>query len=262
MPTMNPVIETLVNRKSIRKYKPEQPSQKTLEWVVKAGQQAPFASQLCSLLLKRDGGANPFHAPWLFTVCVDVHKWEIIMKRRGWAMSECDLTLMVLGMQDAALMAENMVVAGESLGLGSCFLGEAPFRAEKIIEEYSLPPRVFPMVQLVMGYPAEDPPPRPRYPMHFVLFEGAYPEFAEEQVSRAMQVMDEGYIAQGYYKDFKAKIPLRGDREETFGYDNYGWTEHICRKWGQKFFPQNMLEQFEKCGFDLAQQITGESAGK
>jgi len=39
--------------------------------------------------------------------------------------------------------------------------------ADKIIEEYNLPEKVFPVVQLVMGYPAEEKETRPRYPMDF-----------------------------------------------------------------------------------------------
>jgi len=155
-----------------------------------------------------------------------------------------------LGFKFAALMAENMIIAGRSLGLGSCLLGSAPFRAEKIAEEYELPKRVFPLVQLVMGYPAENPPPRPRYPMNFTLFETRYPKLDQDMVSEAMQQMDEGYLAQNYYRNLKAKIPLKGDREETFSYDNYSWTEHICRKWGQWYpDPEPLLEQFEKRGF-------------
>jgi len=134
--------------------------------------------------------------------------------------------------QDANLMAENMVIAARSLGLGSCLLGSAMFQADKIAEEYLLPKRIFPLVQLVMGYPAEDPPPRPRYPLGFTLFEGKYPGLTDEMVSEAMKVMDEGYLAQDYYRRLKAKIPLESRRQETYTYENYSWTEHICRKWG------------------------------
>ena len=55
-------------------------------------------------------------------------------------------------------MAENMVIAAESLGMGSCFLGMTPYRAERIQKQYQLPKRVFPLVELVMGYPAEEFP--------------------------------------------------------------------------------------------------------
>ena len=173
------------------------------------------------------------------------------MEQRNWEMVANDSLLMLLGMQDAALMAENMVIAAESLGMGSCFLGNAPYRSSEIIAEYKLPPRVFPMVQLTMGYPAEDPPPRPRYPVEFVLFEDQYPHLDEELIQASMRQMDEGYLAQDYYKVNKAKIPIRIDREETFTFDNYSWTEHICRKWGQWVFPDNLLDQFKKCGFQI-----------
>jgi nitroreductase len=110
------------------------------------------------------------------------------------------------------------------------------FQADKIAEEYLLPKRIFPLVQLVMGYPAEDPPPRPRYPLGFTLFEGKYPGLTDEMVSEAMKVMDEGYLAQDYYRRLKAKIPLESRRQETYTYENYSWTEHICRKWGTMVF--------------------------
>ena len=254
----NPIIETMLNRKSIRKYKPDAPSDEVIETVSRAGQQAPFASQLCSLLLSRRQNKNPFKSPLFFIVCVDAHKWELIMAKRNWEMAVDDLSLLLMGLQDAALMAENMVIAAESLGMGSCFLGGIPFNSKKIIEAYELPPRVFPMVGLAMGYPAENPPPRPRYPMEFVLFEDTYPQLDEDLICRAMEVMDDGYRAQDYYSERNAMLPLKGDREETFTYETYGWTEHICRKWGQNLFSRSLLEQFEKCGFDIADPSTAD----
>jgi len=246
----NLVIQTMLDHKSIRKYTDEMPSDEVIKTIVRAGQQAPFAYQSYSVLLSRNGEQNPYKAPLLFTICLDPHKFEHIMTRRNWKLITNDLALLVLGIQDASLMAENMIVAGRSLGLGSCLLGSAPYRAEKIAKKYDLPKRVFPLVQLVMGYPAEDPSTRPRYPMEFTLFEDKYPKIDQDMISKAMQQMDDGYLAQDYYRNLKAKIRLEGDREETFTYDNYSWTEHICRKWGQwDPDPKHLLEQFKKRGF-------------
>jgi nitroreductase len=248
----NPIIKTILSHKSIRKYTDESPSSDVVKKIVRAGQQAPFASQYYSVLLSKRREKNPWKAPLLFTICVDSHKFELIMKRRKWRLVTNDLTLLLFGIQDAALMAENMVIAGRSLGLGSCFLGGAPFRADEIAREYGLPARVFPLVQLVMGYPAEDPPPRPRYPLDYVLFEDKYPELVEDEVTKAMRQMDDGYLAQDYYRRGKIMIPLVGDRKETFTSDDYSWTEHICRKWGQWYSnPEELLKQFEKRGFYL-----------
>jgi nitroreductase len=251
----NSVIQTMLNHKSIRKYTDEMPSDEVIETIVRAGQQAPFASQYYSILLSRNTERNPWRAPLLFTICVDSHKFELIMAERNWKLVTNDLTLLLFGIQDAALMAENMVVAARSRGLGSCFLGSAPFRADKIAEEYNLPKRVFPLVQLAMGYPAEDPPTRPRYPLDFTLFEDKYPKIDRDTVLRAMKQMDEGYLAQDYYRRNNAMIPLEGARKETFTYDNYSWTEHICRKWGQWYpDPKGLLEQLEKRGFYITRK--------
>lgn len=248
----NPVIESLLNRKSIRKYTSEMPADEIIQTVVRAGQQAPFASQLCSVLLFRQEGI-PFSAPLLFTICVDLHRMELIMAKRGWQMVTNDLSMLFFGIQDAALMAENMVIAAESLGMGSCFLGAAPYMADKIARKYKLPARVFPLVQLVMGYPAENPPPRPRYPMQFTLFEDQYPSLGDAELEQAMKQMDEGYLAQEYYRKGKAKIRLEHGKQETYTYDNYSWTEHISRKWGQWYeSPEDLFGQLSRRGFKVA----------
>jgi len=70
-------------------------------------------------------------------------------------------------------------------------------------------------------------------------------------VAQAMQVMDEGYLAQDYYHRLKALIPLE-ERAETFAYDTYSWTEHISRKWGQWYAsPEELLEQLARRGFEI-----------
>jgi len=61
-----------------------------------------------------------------------------------------------------------------------------------------------------------------------------------------------GSLAQDYYRQGNAMIPLEGDREETYTYETYSWTEHISRKTGQWMAsPDQLLEQFAKCGFHI-----------
>ena len=248
----NLVIQTMLGHRSIRKYTEETPTDEVINTIVRAGQQAPFASQYYSILLSRNRKLNPFKAPILFTICVDSYKFERIMEKRNWKLVTNDLTLLFFGIQDAAYMAENMVIAARSMRLGSCFLGGAMFRADKIAEAYSLPKRVFPFVQLAMGYPAENPPTRPRYPMEFALFEDEYPKLNDKTILKAMRQMDKGYLAQDYYRKAKCMIPLGGNRKETFTYDNYSWTEHICRKWGQWYpTPKELLDQLNRRGFHI-----------
>jgi len=250
----NPVIDALMERKSIRAYENREVPEDVLEAIVRAGQQAPFAAQLGSVLLSRHAERNPFRAPLLFTICADVHRLERIMAYRGWELRTNDLSILLFAIQDACYMAENMVVAAESLGLGSCFLGAAPYIAATLRREYDMPERVFPVVQLTMGYPAEDPPTRPRYPMSFHLHENAYDEPDDEAVEEAARVMDEGYLAQDYYRRANYMVKLVGDREETFTFDTYSWTEHMGRKWGQWYETSNeLLEAFRACGFEVGE---------
>jgi nitroreductase len=246
----NPMMDVLMSRASAREYTDRMPSDETVETIVLAGQQAPFAAQLGSLLLRRDREKNPFHAPLLFTVCADVHRLELVLARRGWKRVTSDAAILLFAIQDAAYMAQNLVIAGEALGLGSCYLGAAPFVADRIAEEYGLPKRVFPVVQLAMGYPMTAPRPRPRYPLSFSLFEGRYPAFSDGEVDAAMAVMDEGYLAQDYYHD--GAIPLEDGRPDAFSRRSYSWTEHMGRKWGQWLRdPEDLLGPLQACGFDL-----------
>lgn len=249
---MNPVLEAMMNRKSIRAYTDQMPSDEEIEAIVRAGMQAPFAFQMGSLLLSRDQESHPFGAPLLFAILVDSYRHEVMMAKRGWEMATNDLSLLFFGIQDAAYMAQNMVIAAESLGMGSCFLGWAPYEAEEFAAATNLPKRVFPLVHLVMGFPAEDPPTRPRYPLSYTLYEGEYPRVEDAAVEDAMRQMDEGYLAQDYYKKAKIIIPLEVDREEQYTYDTYSWTEHISRKTGQWLrTPKEILNPLKACGFEI-----------
>lgn len=249
---MNPVISQMLRHRSIRKYQARRPSAEVVEAIVRAGQSAAYAAQLYSLVLSTDRRKHPFNAPLLFTVCVDLRKMELVMRQRGWRWVSNDLFSLLLGIQDACYLTQNMILAAESLGLGTCLLGETPNRAEALARKLSLPPRVFPLVQLAMGYPAEDPPVRPRYPLDFVFFKKRYPPLSPSRVRRAMKDMDEGFLAQDYYRKAKLILPLAKGRPETFTFDNYSWTEHQSRKWGQWHGDIAPLwRQFKNRGFRL-----------
>ena len=74
----------------------------------------------------------------------------------------------------------------------------------------------------------------------------------DEMTTEAMKIMDDGYLAQDYYRTPRIKIPLVKGRKETFTYDDYSWTEHISRKWGQWLAdPREILDQLEACGFKI-----------
>lgn len=250
----NEVIDSLMSRKSIRDYTDQVPTEEEIETIVKAGQQAPFAMQLGSVIIQRNSKSNAFNAPIQFIILCDLHRMEKIMEARGWEREASNIHSILFGLQDATYMAQNMVTAAESLGMGSCFIGAAPYMSEKLRENCNIPDHVFPVVILSMGFPAENPPVRPRYPMEFHMFEEKYPELTEDMTQKAINVMDEGYLAQDYYKNAGFMIPLLDKtKEEKYSFDNYSWTEHISRKmaqWSTK--PEELLKQFDICKLPLS----------
>jgi nitroreductase len=237
---MNTVIDTLMHHRSIRKFTDEKVPESVIETIVRAGQQAPFTGQMYSVIVCTDEEqkkkvAEYFElagkAPVFMLFCADFRRLEKFVAARGRKNELEETALLILGVQDVAYFAQNMATAAESLGLGTCFLGGALW-VEDLSKIFELPERVVPIVGMVLGYPDQDPPVRPRIPLKCVLNYTVYHDLTGEEVDEALQVMDAGLIREGYYKKLQAKIPVDHD-EET--YETYGWGEHVSRKYGSAF---------------------------
>jgi hypothetical protein len=88
----------------------------------------------------------------------------------------------LLGAIDAALAAQNAVVALESLGLGTVYIGAMRNHPEAVAAELSLPPRAAAVFGLVVGWPDPAAPAsvKPRLPQSAVLHREAYSIAQEE----------------------------------------------------------------------------------
>jgi len=232
----------MLARASVRRFTDQAVKRELIEQIIRAGQQAPFTAQMYSFVVTTDQakreqaaavlGGMVRRAPVFVLVCVDFRKLEKFIQYRGRHNLSDNLGMLFLGIQDASYAAQNVVMAAEDAGLGSCFLGAAPFRAGPLIELFKLPERVYPLVGLVLGYPAERPAARPRIPLEDCLFWDEYQDLDEAAVAAAMEVMDAGLIREGYYQKNNAKIPLRQGNDPV-GYEEYGWSEHMSRKYGE-----------------------------
>ena len=239
----NPVMENLMTRASVRRFTEQEISEETIAKLVRAGQQAPFTGQMYSVIVTKDSlqkekmagyfGALPRLGNVFMLICVDFARLERFIKAKGRENSYEDQRMMIMGIQDAAYFAQNIVTAAESYGIGSVFLGRVPWCAKELKEIFKLPNRVWPMVGLVLGYKAEQPPPRPRIPLETVLHCEEYKELDDDGIEAALQIMDAGLLREGYYESRNAKVALKGSQEDRVGYDEYGWGEHISRKYGQ-----------------------------
>lgn len=234
------IFEIINNRKSIRKFSQKEVTQEVLDKILEAGFRAPFAAQLGSIVYTRNKdkmnrlkgvGIYP-STKVLIIFLIDFNRIEKIMHQRGHEYGADDGMSLWLGIQDAALVSENVILAAEALGLGSVLLGVFPQRADIVAEVFNLPRRVFPLVGLCLGYP--DPQVeveiRPRYPLKYSAFEDTYKDLTSKEIKECMKAMDEGYLAQGYYIKERIKIPLPEGQVDKIDFDEYSWTEHISRK--------------------------------
>jgi nitroreductase len=254
------LFEIINNRRSIRKFTDQQISQEVLEKILVAGQRAPFAFQGWSVVYTRKPEKMKLKigvystTKVLMVFLIDLNIIEKLIHQRGYTYDAEDANTMWLAIQDVTLAAENVILAAEALGLGSVLLGGAPKRFDEIKEVFNLPPRVFPVVGLCLGYP--DPEflmeVRPRYPLRYMAFEDEYKDPTDEEIKECMKAMDEGYITQGYYIKNRAKIPLdQKFGEDKYGFDRYSWSEHISRKLIHGIRGPLIMEQLKKAGFNL-----------
>lgn len=97
--------------------------------------------------------------------------------------------LLITALHDSLLAAQNVVVAAESMGLGTCYLGSILADPRAVIDALALPPLTFPIVGLLVGRPAQDPQFKPRLPLDLIVSENSYPRIAS--YSEALADYDE-----------------------------------------------------------------------
>jgi len=122
---------------------------------------------------------------------------------------------------DAALAAENMVLAAEALGLGSVFAGGA-LGNRKVREALNLPKGVLPISLLCIGHPNENPPIRPRLRVDTTLFVDAYGSLQEDQIEEDVNRMNKALLQEGYYVKYGKRSP------------EFSWINNVERKLTEK----------------------------
>ena len=117
--------------------------------------------------------------------CADFQKWYRAFELAGCSPRKPGPGDFLLAVEDAAIAAQNAVTAAESLGIGSCYIGDIMENYEIHRELFHLPDFVFPALMLVFGYPTETQLERPkprRAPLDFIVHENVYPEFTPEEI--------------------------------------------------------------------------------
>ena len=180
---MNPVIEAINSRRSIRAYEPKPIPKDIINAVIKAGNQAPFTSLTRS-------------QPWRFVVVQDPNFKQKLLQTTlpfwknaigGMKETAPELYKMAMSIYDAmddpkdpiyynapaiifligpannpvscALAAENMMIAAQSFGLGSCYTGFGGMVKgnPEVVQALELKDDEGVYGPILLGYPKTDP---------------------------------------------------------------------------------------------------------
>lgn len=176
---MNPVLDAIERRTSTRAFTDEPVSDEQRQAILHAASRAPSAGAMMfySMIVVDDPAVRaelcricddqPFmlKAPlWVLFAC-DTRKWQDLYERVG-CYDDPELASspdhagyrrpgmgdFLLGCQDAMCAAQTAVIAAESLGIGSCYIGDVIERGEQAAELLGLPPATVPLSLLVFGH--------------------------------------------------------------------------------------------------------------
>ena len=236
---MNTVIQQLYDRKSVRVYedRPLEPEVKRV--ILEAAVQAPTAGNmsLFTILditdpatkeaLSKSCDNQPFiaTAPMVLIFCADYRRWYDVF-------ASCDETArtpmigdLFLAQADAIIAAQNAVVAAESLGVGSCYIGDITENFEYHCQLLQLPQFVVPAAMLCFGYPTEQQKNRPK-PVRFQVEDLVHENHYHMEKAAAMPQM----------------LSRRNGRE---GEELTDWVRRFCDfKWNSEF----SREMSRSCG--------------
>lgn len=188
---MNQTIGELFSRKSVRVFEERDISAEDKALILEAAAQAPTAGnqQLYTIIDVTDQAIKDQlvdtcdHQPFIATAkmvlvfCADCRKWYDAFIAAGCEPREPGVGDLLLAVSDANIAAQNAVTAAESLGIGSCYIGDIMENAEAQRKLLNLPKYVFPAAMLVFGYPTQQQKDREkpkRAAMKHVVHENGY----------------------------------------------------------------------------------------
>lgn len=228
-PAWSATLELLLGHRSVRAYTDAPLPPHTLEALVAAAQSAATSSNLqtWSVVAVEDAdrkarlaelAGNQAHirvAPLFLVWLADLSRLARVAAQRNLPADGLDYTeLLLVAVIDAALAAQNAVVAAEALGLGTVYIGALRNRPLDVAAELGLPPRVLPVFGLCVGWPDPARPAaiKPRLPQAAVLHRERYS--AENEL---LAVEQYNMTMQRFYQEQQMRV--EGD-----------WAEHSAKR--------------------------------
>lgn len=209
---LNDTIAGLLSHRSVRAFSSRALPEGLVETLAAAAQSAASSSNLQTFSVVAvekpetkarlseiaAGQKHVIEAPLVLVWLADLSRLEAIGRRKGAPTGGLDyLETLFVGIVDAALAAQNAVVALESLGLGSVYIGALRNRPQEVAELLGLPPHVFAVFGMCIGYPDPERPAdvKPRLPQRLVLhrerYDASQPQDAIDTYDAALKAFQE-----------------------------------------------------------------------
>lgn len=218
IPSSKPALETILTHRSIRKFTEQPISDDLLTTLFAAGMAGSSSGFLQSASIIRvtdralrhdirricadaqdakegESYGHPYveHCAELLIFCIDNQRHLQVVPE-----AQIDWTEVTLvGAIDSAIMAQNVLVAAESLGLGGVYLGSVRNDINRLSELLQLPKGVVPMFGMALGYPDQDPAMRPRLPMALVVSTNHFEPASKDAVDAYNDTIKAYYVERG-----------------------------------------------------------------
>jgi nitroreductase/FMN reductase [NAD(P)H] len=236
MPAEGPVA-LLIAHRTQRHYRPDPVPPAVLDVVLAAALSAPSKSDLqqVAIVLVKDptkqstiGGWIPdmpwiAQAPLFLVVCGDHRRIRRVAELRDRPFPNDTLDMFMNAAVDAGLVLQNFIVAAEALGLGCCPISVVRNHVEKLARLLELPPGVFPVAGLCVGYPSQPGRVSMRLPPAVTVHTDRYDD-------RELPAQLEAYDRR---REARHATPPENQRfADRFGHAApYGWSEDKARQY-------------------------------
>ena len=228
-------LAALLSRRVHRTYKPDPIPEDLMQAVLAAALSAPSKSDLQQVAIirvqdkatqARIAGLIP-SMPWIATApaflvfCGDNRRIRRLAELRGKPYPNDNLDQFMNAAVDAGIVLATFVVAAQAAGLGCCPISVIRDHVAEISRLLALPPSVFPVAGLCVGFPAADGKLSMRLPMALTVHTDRYDDNRLEEEVEA------------YDKRRSAREPIAREKQRyagEFGFkDAYGWSEDKAR---------------------------------
>lgn len=244
-------MELLNKHISIRKFRNTPVDALLIESIVYSGTKASTTGnmQLYSVIITRDkqniNKLAPIHfnqpvaktAPVLMTFVADFNrfsKWcDVSNAKPGYNNFLSFFTAAI----DALLVAQNVCIAAENVGLGICYLGTTTYNAKEIIKILELPRLTFPVTTIALGYPDEIPELTDRIPLDGILHHEKYEDYSNSKIQDLYR----------YKENLESSMNfIRENNKDSLA---QVFTDVRYKKMDNEFFSAKMLETIKEQGF-------------